>query len=604
MSAIPQFRPGESSAGPTDPKQPVAVPAPTGGNTVQLLQDAIAKLKSSNGDLPDHAQVASLLAEAREALEHANVIARAAEQSQAFLKEGDFDKALEALDTGLLVYPEDPALITRRRKVEEQQKTFHSAAAVRTALDQAEWLLELDRTDLAARLLEEKIADLPDQPALKARLDELEALMPAWEQSRRIQAALKRVEAVAQLEQWQAAQTILEEALQAYPTSPELIAEAKRVREQLGDHEHRKKLARRLELIGKKIASQAWRQALTLLESTQQEFPDAPELSPLWCDVNAGLRLSEREAVVSEIRQCLADGELELAEEILHRGRELFGQDPALQTLHEQLTTEREYREQLRDAQILFGRRQFQEAESIVSELVDESHPEAQALLDAVRTARAAAEEESFCERGREKAVELMQQRQFAQAADLLRNLVSLFPRNIILERDLMAAERALDQASPEIAEAAEAEDVEPSRPVIARLVIPPPVIAPPLQRRPQAEAKRGLEPREPAQASAPSRFRRAAIAGGLSLALVSAAGLAWKSSSGSAPVSGQAAKSVAPAEVVAPAAAPWSLRRRPRPRRHPRPGHRHPQLSRLPARAARRNRSLVHQRGCHYDPS
>ncbi len=444
------------------------MPAPTGGNTVQLLQDAIAKLKSSNGDLPDHAQVASLLAEAREALEHANVIARAAEQSQAFLKEGEFDKALEALDAGLLVYPEDPALVTRRRKVEEQQQAFHSAAAVRTALDQAEWLLELDRTDLAARLLEEKLADLPDQPALKARLDELEALMPAWEQSRRVQAALKRVETLAELEQWRAAQTILEEALQAYPADPELIAEADRVRAQLEDNEHRKKLARRLELIRKKISSQAWRQALTLLESTQQEFPDAPELSPLWCDVNAGLRLSEREAVVSEIRQCLADGEMELAEEILHRGLESFGQDPALQSLREQLKTERDYREQLRAAQVLFGRRQFQEAEGILSELVDERHPEAQTLLDAVRTARAAAEEESFCERGREKAVELMQQRQFAQAADLLRNLISLFPRNVILERDLLAAERALDQASPEIAAPAEVEDVEPAPPVIA----------------------------------------------------------------------------------------------------------------------------------------
>src|ERR1035437_4791620 len=44
--------------------------------------------------------------------------------------------------------------------------------------------------------------------------------------------------------------------------------------------------------------------------------------------------------------------------------------------------------------------------------------------LDAVRQARAVSEEESFCERGREKAVRLMQERQFAQAADLLRNQI------------------------------------------------------------------------------------------------------------------------------------------------------------------------------------
>src|SRR5258708_33695577 len=125
MSAVPQFRLRDDDALPiTDPSTPSVSPSGS-GKTVQLLQDAIARLNSSHGDLPDHAQVVNLLAEAREALERATVITHAAEQSEGFLKEGQFDKALGALDAVLLVYPADPALVTRRRKVEDQQQAFY-----------------------------------------------------------------------------------------------------------------------------------------------------------------------------------------------------------------------------------------------------------------------------------------------------------------------------------------------------------------------------------------------------------------------------------------------------------------------------------------------
>jgi len=533
MSAVPQFRLRDDGALPiTDPSTP-SVPPSGSSKTVQLLQDAIARLNSSHGDLPDHAQVVNLLAEAREALERATVITRAAEQSEGFLKEGQFDKALGALDAVLLVYPADPALVTRRRKVEDQQQAFHCAAAVRTALEQAEWLLDQDRIDLAAHFLEEKVSDLPDQPALKARLEELEALLPGWEQKRQVHATLGRVATLAQLQQWRAALTILEESLQAYPASEELIAETARVRNQFVDHERRKKLARRLELIKQKIAGQSWEQALTLLENAQQEFPGTPELNALWCDVYAALRRSECEAIVTEMRQCLADGELDLAEEVLRKGLQSFGQEPAIQALRKELQSGREYGETLQTAQILFGRRQLREAERILSKLVDENRPEAQALLDAVKGARTDADEENFCERGREKALELIQQRQFAQAADLLRNLLALFPGDSILERDLVVAQNGLDQELSEAAPAAAKKNVE----------LQPLVIAAPLQPELQLAVQTGPADRAPVRENAPSRFRREAIVGSLSLVLISAVGVAWNFSRNSVAVSGQAAK-------------------------------------------------------------
>src|ERR1035437_8342820 len=119
--------------------------------------------------------------------------------------------------------------------------------------------------------------------------------------------------------------------------------------------------------------------------------------------------------------------------------------------------------------------------------------------LDAVRQARAVSEEESFCERGRENAVRLMQERQFAQAADLLRNLRSLFPCNAVLERDLITAQGALDQGSPKVTAATEEGNRQPRAPEI-------PTPPPPFTQRPESHIR-------PADGgSLLSRVRRAAI--------------------------------------------------------------------------------------------
>jgi periplasmic protein TonB len=232
-------------------------------------------------------------------------------------------------------------------------------------------------------------------------------------------------------------------------------------------------------------------------------------LNPLQREVDAGLRRSEYEGLIAEVRQCLADGELEQAEQLLRKGFDSLGQEPAFEALREELETERKYREQLRTAQILFGRRQLMEAERVLGELEVPDRPEARALLDAVREARAVTEEENFCERGRDKALELMQQQQFAQAADVLRNLLSLFPGDPILERDLMTAESSLDKCSP----AAAKENPDPEMPAGPA---PAPYAAPPGRQTGPAE-------------SSASPTRRAATAGAVLFILAAAGGAAWK---------------------------------------------------------------------------
>jgi TonB family protein len=528
-----QFRIPEEAKTAADQEIPTAAQIPR-DNPLELLRDAIAQLKSPAGAITDQQQVANLLAEAREALEHASVVARAVAQCDAHLSEDRFEQALEALDEGLHVYPDDRMLAARRRAAEQQQIAFCSAAAVRGAIEEAKWLLDHDRTDLAAQFLKEKAAELPDQEELTIRLAELEALLPEWEQRRYVQDALARAQTLEQLEQWQAALTVVEEAQQRYSSSPELHESAERIRRQLVEYERRKKLARRIELIRQRMADRSWRQALTLLENIQGELSGTDELKPLRREIMAGLRRAECDEAVAEVRKCLADGELEQAERLLNRGLEALGAEPTLEAVRHELEAEAKYRDQLRHAQVLFGRQQLEEAERVLMKLLDPDRGEPRALLEAVRAARAATEEENFLEQGRERALILVQQQQFAQAVDLLRNLLSLFPGNPILERDLLAAQAGLKQAS--VAAAPEAETI---------------------QQEAVAQDERAPDLPNVATGAAPAtgRFRRAAIAGTASLALVSAAGTAWKLTHRTAPAPRPAV--VSPATSSAALAAP-----------------------------------------------
>src|SRR5213078_3357333 len=89
---------------------------------------------------------------------------------------------------------------------------------------------------------------------------------------------------------------------------------------------------------------------------------------------------------------------------------------------------------------------------------------EAQALLEAVRAARGASEEDDFYDHAREQALKLIVQHQFGQAADLIRNLLNLFPGDAVLQRDLQTAEVGLlKQPAPAMAETSVVNQPEPA---------------------------------------------------------------------------------------------------------------------------------------------
>ncbi len=389
---------------------------------------------------PYNAEAAELMEAVGEAILREEAEAKIEQQltkAKSLLLLQSFDEALAVLEDLRVEFPDSPVVGQWVAHVQGQKEE----AAVRHVADEAQWLIGQDRPDLAAQLLREKSAELPDEPELLTRLAAVEKILPAWEERRFIQDALGRSAGLEQAQQWPVALTVLEEALETCPDSAELQEAAERMRELLRDQERQRKLARRLEAIAQKMSTGAWPQALPLIESALLEFPDEPELQALLAETRSGLKRSECEAAAAEVRRCLADGETEQAGALLTTAIELLGEEPILQELLQELEADKRYRDEWRTAQILFGRRQLKEAEQILTRLAAQKRPEAQALLEAVRQARSASEEEDFYNRGREKALKLIQQQQLEQAGDLLRNMLSLFPGDPILERDLQSVQ-------------------------------------------------------------------------------------------------------------------------------------------------------------------
>src|SRR5262249_30826135 len=161
------------------------------------------------------------------------------------------------------------------------------------------------------------------------------------------------------------------------PSSTELSDAVQRLHSLVVDDQRRKKLTRRIELIRQQIAARSWRRALTLLENTQIEFPAANDLKPLRREITVGLRRAECEETVAQVRKWLVDGDLDQADRVLQRGLEALGTETSLEAVRRELEAEKKYRDQLRQAQVLFGRRQLEQAERVLVPLLEQDRAEA-----------------------------------------------------------------------------------------------------------------------------------------------------------------------------------------------------------------------------------
>ena len=366
-------------------------------------------------------------------------VAEVLEQVDRYRREWQFDAALEVADAALAATEGDETLLELRGLLDTEREEHLRATVVRQALQEAQWFMDQDRPDLAAQLLRESQTACPRDAELAGRLHLAEQALADWEKHRSIQDALARATALEQREQWRPALTVLQEAARSYPDAPDLIQAIERLQIQIRENDHQRKLARQLEMIGQKMAERAWGRARAMIDEARRDFPGEPELERLAVEACAEQERANHENLIVRIERCLADGELQQAGEILQAALARDPQETRLQALQKDLEKERAYQNQRQTAEVFYGRGEYREAEKLLLVLAARrpNSPELHALLEAARAGRAAADEKQFYDRGRVKALRLAEDRQLDQAADLLRNLLAVFPNDPILEKDL-----------------------------------------------------------------------------------------------------------------------------------------------------------------------
>jgi protein TonB len=487
---------------PIPPRPPEDPPQVAAGNPLRDLCDALDRLNASGGGMQERVEVEALLNQARGALDRVNTVAHALAQCDRCAEEGRLTNAVEALDAGLLLCPDDPALTRRRGEI-----------TVMLVLEETDWLVEHGRIDLAAAALRRQAVATPEQTAVTERLSEVEVLFAQWEQQRLVQDALTEADVLAEKQQWGAALAVLDAALSGLPDASALRETRDRIEAGRNTAEQAERLSRRIDAATRRIEAGSWSDALAILEGAQKEFPEEAELETLVRRVNERQRRSNLDTIAADVRQHLADKDYELARRTLKNGVATLGRTPELEKLAQEIQAECDYADGIGKAQMHFGRKELTDAEDILIRLTVHDRPDAQTLLAEVRQARARADQESFFRKEREHARELMADQRYREAADLLRHLLTLFPHDAILERDLKTAseahERAIESAKPqalkqepplpqepskEQASAAAALSVTPAEPQVAGAPALPAAAAAPMpvaatERRPVAAA-------------------------------------------------------------------------------------------------------------------
>ncbi|HZS52259.1 MAG TPA: protein kinase [Bryobacterales bacterium] len=413
--------------------------------------EAVERLQALLKEFGKEKQLFEWLLQAQKELEREQrrlALENARSQVTAFCQAGDFGAAGAHVLGTLQSYPNEPELMQLLEEVTASQKAWEEGVA--RGVEEAEWLMNQGRPDLALPLLERDVGTYPGSGRLLDLLAAAKQALPEYERRQFTQHAIARSSDLEARGQTHAALALLGEALTRYPKSEELAAAARQMRARRDQAERQQRIAQRLEAIERKIAEQAWAQALVLAQAARSEFPGDSDLERVLQRAEDGKRRAEREDLLAGIEQSVLEADIDRALAKIDDALQKNGTDPELENRRQELQREKQYRESLREAEVLFGRRQFQEAENAVRQAaaLKPCENSARVLLEAIRAERAAEEEAEFYSRGREKAARLIRERQFHQALDLLHNLLSLFPGDPILERDLRAAESARNDSS------------------------------------------------------------------------------------------------------------------------------------------------------------
>ena len=194
--------------------------------------DAVGRLRSLKAEFPSDAEIGQLVSLAEEevvAAQRAAMIDGIRRQAEACLATQNYDAALDVIEQGLQSNPGDTLLVRLLQSTVAAKNEFERKSAVAQVLEQCDQLRARDQVGEALELVEASLLRYIDEPLLIAIEKQLRQEWQEMERRRFTRDALSRAAQMIHRGEWDAVRKVLQNALERYPGTPELLSALDRV---------------------------------------------------------------------------------------------------------------------------------------------------------------------------------------------------------------------------------------------------------------------------------------------------------------------------------------------------------------------------------------
>ena len=267
--------------------------------------------------------------------------------------ENRFAEAMEIVQVGLRAYADEPMFLELQQKVQEHAEKAKRDEAVRQAVAEGNRLLAQNRPQQAIEVLQKATAQYPQQEGIERLLAEAIAGQKSREREEAVTKAIAEAQDRVNRQNFDEALAILEEPLKSWPEEAQLLASRQQILDQRASWQRQVAINEVTRQCNKLTQDKRFEQALAVLDSGLQKFPDEPGLIELRRKVQEQLALQKRTASIqqklTDCRKLLLDGSAQAAINTLEKALQEFpGEDRFIQLLAE--AREQLLAEQRRDA--------------------------------------------------------------------------------------------------------------------------------------------------------------------------------------------------------------------------------------------------------------
>jgi len=400
---------------------------------LETLQQALQRYPQEPGLMAARQRVSGSLAVAKQRQVFAQI-----EQA---LAGSNWEQGLALLEQARAEYSNSPAMVALQDKALDQRSAFldRAATAIRGKLGE-------NKLDDARTLFAQNLARYQDQSIVRAVAAEIAASESrrSEEEKRRgsISGSLKESALCELRGDLARALAIVQKALDTYPDEPQLSFARNRISAALNKAERERELATYTAAVRKELDRGNWDAALKKLEEGRNSFPEnPPELAGLEQQARK-LREREIQTLIDRANEYLKLGNPADAEKILNKPLAQFSGEPAVLALANALKEARWRDTAIQTARTHTAARRFDEAEAAINQLAARRprDPEEGPLRASLEAAREQDRKDKLYRTGRAEGDQLLRNRQYAEAVARFEYLLTQFPGDRQLQRDLDGA--------------------------------------------------------------------------------------------------------------------------------------------------------------------